>query len=343
VSDQGRRAALTGELSQVPLWDILQTLQTWTTPGVIEVDGCQELATLHFEWGRIVKARCGLRRGEAAVYRALRLRRGHFSVRRASASRQAPLALSITAAILEGVRRHDECERVRAQLPDEDVLLSWAFGRVPLDLRGVPREAAELFVVPRTIDEAIRASSEDELSLLEALVPLVVRLASRPVSDVATAMSVAAEASIGAAGVEASSSDAPPPPGSEPAPLRDDYELVTVDEPSQDEALVEQSTLEPFIYEPEADGARAPSFLPSTDELRQGRGVGRRASPRVLAVLASVAMLLSFSVTSALLPARQVSLISLEPEVARWLNEAWPCDQPPPSAIADRVCAPSRR
>lgn len=343
--NEGERAALTGELGQVPLWDILQTLQLWSSPGCVEVDGSHELATLHFCRGTIVSARCGLRRGEAAVYRALRLQRGRFTVRRSDELRGGQLSLSITAAILEGVRRHDECERLRATLPDEGVVLSWLGGRIPVDLRGRVSDVVELFVVPRTIDEAVRASSEDELSLLEELVALVPRLSRRVAPDAASPSTTSS--------VMTSALPLPSPPsarrgtppsmparrtpsagwGAERAAVHGDDERVPVPEPDRGEALVEQSTFEPFVYEPPAD---APSSTSTRAVAPRSSGL----SPRVLALLVTTATSVTFLATLALLPASPRALGSFAPHVERWLQEAWPCpaDAPPPPAVAEWVC-----
>ena len=336
MTNDGERAALTGELSQVPLWDILQTLQVWPTPGCIDVDGAQELATIQFHQGKIVGARCGLRRGEAAVYRALRLRRGRFTVRRTAAPRDARLSLPITGAILEGVRRHDECERLRASLPGEHEILSWPSFRVPIDLRGDALDAAELFLVPRTIDDAIRASGADELSLLHVLGTFASRLASRPVPDFVKSVAtspVASSASSPFPEVTLPSAPARRPVAPVPPPLRDDYELVAVEEPDEAEALVEQSTFEPFTYEPEqpAETSAANPGHPS-----------RNMPPRMLAALASAATLATFVVTMAVLPSRPAALSSLAPEVARWMQEAW-CEEPnPPHTTADFCVSQSK-
>jgi hypothetical protein len=301
------------------------------------VDGSHELATLHIQQGCIVQARCGLRRGEAAVYRALRLRRGRFTVRRTSGCAGASLALPITAAILEGVRRHDECERLREALPGEEELLFWPGRRVPSELRGSTRDAAELFVVPRTIGDVIRSSGEDELSLLRELVVLRPRLSSRTAPSVATSLCESIDRWSASPPLE------PPEPERtrrlEPPPaLRDDYELVAVAEPRPSEALREQSTFEPFTYAPEPRAAGASEPIYSSRRARSAT-----LPPRVLAVLASAATLASFVLTLAVLPARPARLAPLAPEVVRWMSEAWPCaaHDPPPPTVAELVC-PSR-
>ena len=320
------RAALTGELGQVPLWDILQTLQLWSSPGCVEVDGSEELATIHFAGGSIVSARCGLRRDEAAVYRALRLQSGRFTVRRAPEVRRPRMSLPITAAILEGVRRHDECERLRGSLPDEGVLLCWLEGRIPVDLRGGVSDAAELFVVPRTIDEAVRASSEDELSLLQELASFVPRLSKRAVPEFASATVVSASRRSTAGPPRRRKPPAlphrpPAPPLQTEPPIRDDYELIPVAEPDLGHAIAEQSTFEPFVVEP-------PTTPPA---LVLARGPNR-LPPRALAILAGMATLTTFVVTFAALPAKPAALGSIAPEVARWLDEL---AGSPPQVVVD--------
>ncbi|MEQ9322188.1 MAG: DUF4388 domain-containing protein, partial [Polyangiaceae bacterium] len=303
--------------------------------------GSQELATLHFDRGRIVSARCGLRRGEAAVYRALRLQEGRFTVRRAKAVR-ARLSLPITAAILEGVRRHDECERLRATLPGEDVILSWLGGRIPVDLRGGASDAAELFVIPRTIDEGVRASSEDELALLEELVAFVPRLSSRELPPHLTPAPTPPAGRALPIPSSPPSRRPPPPPSPTRAPhgppgappRRDDYELVPVSERDVGDALADQSTLEPFVFDPASVGSSTPPALTP----RQRVSSLTAMPPRVLAGLAGVATLMTFFATFAILPARSSALTSIAPHVARWMHDAWCTTDAPPPAVAKSVC-----
>ena len=160
-------AALSGELSQVALWDVLQTVQGHPKPGRIDVfageDG--EHATLHFASSSIVAASCGARRGDAALYRALSITEGRFEVR-FDRTIEATMRIPIAAAVLEGVGRVDECARLRAALPDEDQALKLVDG-LPSGIKPKQAAVAALFGVARSVEEAVLQSSMDELELLE--------------------------------------------------------------------------------------------------------------------------------------------------------------------------------
>ena len=125
------------------------------------------------------------------------------------------------------------------------------------------------------------------------------------------------------------------PPASRPPepPIRDDYELVPVPEAEVGEGLTDQTTLEPFVFEPAAASGSLSRPTPSSRW-------ATKLPPRALAILAGTATLMTFLATLAVLPARPAALSSLAPHVGRWMHEAWPCvaDDPPPAGVAEVVC-----
>ena len=100
------------------------------------------------------------------------------------------------------------------------------------------------------------------------------------------------------------------------------------------DALADQSTLEPFVFDPASVGSSTPPALTP----RQRVSSLTAMPPRVLAGLAGVATLMTFFATFAILPARSSALTSIAPHVARWMHDAWCTTDAPPPAVAKSVC-----
>lgn len=162
------RTQQSGRLEDVSPLDLLQSLGIYRRAGHVLFFHAHGRSQLWFESGRIVDACSGALQGAAAVHRIVTHERGTFLVEVTGEARACVIETSSSALIFEAARRLDEGQRVRARLPEADVVLcrSWSSSD-----GAEPIEAS--FEGGASLGEVLERSSLGELETLERVAALV--------------------------------------------------------------------------------------------------------------------------------------------------------------------------
>ncbi len=166
------RTKFSGQLADMAIVDLLQTIEISRKSGTIEFDTDLGVATVWFRDGRVIDAKMGELEAAAAVYRLLGINEGTFEVEFENIQRLPVIEESTQSLLMEGMRRVDEWVRLLEGLPPLDHVLT-----VDQRLLGereeplAPRETGLLrrFDGKRTIIEIIDSCGLDDLEALEAI------------------------------------------------------------------------------------------------------------------------------------------------------------------------------
>jgi Domain of unknown function (DUF4388)/Tetratricopeptide repeat len=257
------RGSFSGDLAEVALPDLVQTLELGRRTGTLHVraHGGRE-ALVWIRDGRIVDCELGAVRGDAAFYRLLRWDQGEFSVDFEPVQREARIAGTNQQLILEGTRRADELARVLGQLSSREAVLqidyrqlSDRLAEIPDDVNGV----LKLVDGRRTVAEILEEGSGDELAAAVILARLCVEELVRPAAP-------------GPARALAAPAEPPAPAPATPGPERVTWFAGPADEPP---APVKETPAPPD--EP-APGMTEPPPVP----VPEGRDAGDEHAPRII-------------------------------------------------------------
>jgi CheY-like chemotaxis protein len=170
------RTRFSGRLEDWSVVDLLQTIDMCKKSGELILETPWGTGQVWFTDGQLLDAALGSLQGDAAVYRMLALDSGAFVVefkpiRRVTTIRQATQAL-----LLEGLRRVDETNRLREQLPRMDLKLyptppdAQIFEDRPLS--HTQRGTLSRFNGGRSPAEVLDHPGSDELETLKAITEL---------------------------------------------------------------------------------------------------------------------------------------------------------------------------
>ena len=122
---QTRRQTFTGNLSLMPLPDLLQTMAANRSTGLLELTRDGQVGRVWCREGQVVYGSLGNVDGEKAVYRLLAWRDADFEFRPREPvqSDKPPIKLSLENLLMEGFRQIDEIERLGAELPPRRINL----------------------------------------------------------------------------------------------------------------------------------------------------------------------------------------------------------------------------
>lgn len=190
IDSRDTRASFSGDLSEVALVDLVQTLEMGRRTGTLRLtDRAGRSATVWLRDGRPVDCELGAAQGEAAFYRLLRWTEGAFAVEFEPVTRPARIA-STDALVLEGLRRADVWRSAVAQLPDLGAvvqidyrLLSERLAEIPDDMNALLR----LVDGRRTLGQVLEEVGIDELAAAAMIgrlcVEQIVRVVAHCVED----------------------------------------------------------------------------------------------------------------------------------------------------------------
>jgi CheY-like chemotaxis protein len=167
------RTRFTGRVQDMPVVDVIQTIEISRKSGVIQFVGERgRQAAIYFRDGRVIDAEAGALQGEDAVYRLLTWSEGEFEVVFRTVRRREVIAMSSQGLLMEGMRRLDEWSRLFEQLPPlthrfevDTSELAARLGDVPDDNNRILR----LVDGKRTLLEVIDASDVGDLECLQAI------------------------------------------------------------------------------------------------------------------------------------------------------------------------------
>lgn len=170
----GTEPQFQGDLSQMSVVDILQTMEMGGKTGVVHLDRDGRGAKLYCRQGRVVHAVADNLVGERAVYRVLLWNEGTFRLDfRKSLQTQETIQVGTQGLIMEGMRRLDELERLKEQLPplntllaiDSQTILEEHPDRFPAKIENILAE----FDGSSTLEDVVEALPYDDLESLEII------------------------------------------------------------------------------------------------------------------------------------------------------------------------------
>ncbi|MBA3686429.1 MAG: DUF4388 domain-containing protein [Planctomycetes bacterium] len=175
----GGRDVVRGDLAEQGLPDLLQYLERLGRDGQLIVESRRPLRRsggVYFRGGRIVHAHCPPHTGAAAVHAMLVWTDGRFAFVAGARPEHETVTASVTALVLDGLRRKDELTQLTDGLPPLDAPLHQ--GRDALRLAGtrISLRAVRLFALidgRRTVGELIDAAGDDAVAVASDLQELV--------------------------------------------------------------------------------------------------------------------------------------------------------------------------
>ena len=178
------RGSFSGDLAEVALPDLVQTLELGRRTGTLRVRtrGGRE-ALVWLRDGQIVDCELGAVSAEAAFYRLLRWTEGEFSVDFDPVRREARIGGTNQRLIAEGARRADELARVLGQLPSREAVLQIDYRQLSDRLAEIPDDVNGMLKLVdgrRTVAEIIDEAPGDELAAAAILARLCVEELVRP-------------------------------------------------------------------------------------------------------------------------------------------------------------------
>ncbi|MBN2670353.1 MAG: DUF4388 domain-containing protein [Deltaproteobacteria bacterium] len=144
LETRGSKTEFAGNLSDMGIIDLIQTIDISQKSGVIHVQRDGDRGEIFFKNGKVIDAETSSRKGEEAVYRMLVWSNGHFHIEFNNLDRPDKITLSTQGLLMEGMRRLDEWGRLQEQLPSlnsvfdiDDELLAERLGEIPDEINAL--------------------------------------------------------------------------------------------------------------------------------------------------------------------------------------------------------------
>lgn len=169
---EGITAGFMGSLSDIGLYDIVQTVEINRKSGILEIKGKIQEGRIYFKNGQIVQASIGKYRGEPAVYRMLTLNEGVFKMSFLDIDIEPEIKNPNNAIIIEGMRRLDEYMKYTEQLPPLTTRLDIDDNLLKSRLKEIPDnvdKVLKLIDSERSINDIIEVAEMDELEVLKII------------------------------------------------------------------------------------------------------------------------------------------------------------------------------
>jgi hypothetical protein len=179
---QEAREVVEGQMSQIPLVDLLQLLLLNRRTGTIELrrrtaSGKGERGRIHLADGDVVHATSGPAAGEKALFRMLAWSEGSFVFRPDATPIEPRITTPTRGLLLEGMRQLDEARRLRMQLPSREahVALRVRSGALPSVVQPLTQEVLLLLELYTQVGDIVDHSSFADYQVLRTLQTLVER------------------------------------------------------------------------------------------------------------------------------------------------------------------------
>jgi CheY-like chemotaxis protein len=181
-----------GDLSQVPLIDLLQLLSMNRRTGVLTVTTASGVGEVRMGEGEVHDAVYRRLEGEKALYRLLGEREGSFAFVPGGTVALRRITVPTPMLVMEGMRQFDEVGRLRSELaPGGDALIA---GEPPSENGPrLEREVVQLLQAPRAVDEVLDEIQAPDLDVLHAMRALSLRGALRRIPRAALVTRLASE------------------------------------------------------------------------------------------------------------------------------------------------------
>jgi transposase-like protein len=176
---------LTGTLDEVAVSDLIQTLDLSRRDGEISVTHAGVESRLWCSGGEVVAAESGQLSGEPALYRILALEEGDVVADFRPVRRERTIWKPTPLLLLDGARRKDECHRLRSRLGRERYAPGASPPSIDVTFTRAEIELLRAFDGPRSVGDALAASSFGDLETLTAFANLVKRECLLPSAEIA--------------------------------------------------------------------------------------------------------------------------------------------------------------
>jgi len=174
VPVEASQGEVRGDLSQVPLIDLLQVLSMNRRTGVLSVVTAAGAGDVRIFEGEILDAVYRRLEGEKALYRLLGEREGSFAFMPGGNSSLRRVTVGTSMLVMEAMRQFDEVARLREELaPGGDALVA---NEPPAsDASKLEREVIQLLQAPRSVDEVLDEVQFPDLEVLHVMRALALR------------------------------------------------------------------------------------------------------------------------------------------------------------------------
>ena len=184
---EGRVEEFEGELSEITLIDLVQTIDEEDRTGVIELRRGGRDGLIAFQDGDIVDASCGKLQGAAAVYRLMLWPAGDFVVKYRDDVRTGDhIQMSTDDLLLEGIHRLQQWDDLVDDLPELDHIFETDYQALPGLLDEVPEQVGRiirLFDGYRTVREVIDDSPVGDVTAARVILRIFDEGVLRDVTD----------------------------------------------------------------------------------------------------------------------------------------------------------------
>ncbi len=182
------KASFAGDLSDMGVVDLAQTLEMGKKSGALRIDAKNgQSAVAYFRDGKILDCELGALRGEAAFYKLLNWQEGKFALEFKLVEREERITAPMQALLMEGMRRIDEWGRIVEELPPLDRAFEIDYGLLAERLAEIPDEVnslLRLFDGRRRLQQVIESVGMDEIDAATLVSKLqsagVIRVVSQP-------------------------------------------------------------------------------------------------------------------------------------------------------------------
>ena len=169
------RMQFCGSLQEMGIVDLIQTVEMGRKSAIIRCQRGSQCGSIYIRDGKIIDADCGALSGNAAVYKLITWEQGTFEVQFRSLRRNVAIVDSTQTLLMEGLKRHDEWNRLSSQLSLEE--------KYDIDTEEFSRRLSTLpdqmncllkhVNGERTVGEIIELCPLDELECLRSVVSFV--------------------------------------------------------------------------------------------------------------------------------------------------------------------------
>ncbi len=192
VPVEASQGEVRGDLSQVPLVDLLQVLSMNRRTGILSVTTAAGAGEVRLGEGEVLDAVYRRLEGEKALYRLLGEREGNFAFVPGASVGLRRVSVGTSMLVMEAMRQFDEVARLRSELaPGGDALIA---GEPPAENASmVERAVVELLQAPRSVDEVLEEVQAPDLAVLHVMRTLSLRGALRRIPRAALVTRLASE------------------------------------------------------------------------------------------------------------------------------------------------------
>jgi CheY-like chemotaxis protein len=164
---------LKGNLQQMSLAEILQTLGMAKKSGGLKIVKESQVGKIYFDSGDVVQASLEKYKSEEAVYRILAWDEGYFEFDSTDETDKPAISTSTTSLLMEGFRQRDEYIKYKQAMPSFDSLVKLAATEQPDETKSAAQKIITLIDGQRTIQDIINSSPINYLITVKILYTLL--------------------------------------------------------------------------------------------------------------------------------------------------------------------------